>query len=286
MGPSITWTEGGEWRAIEADEIPMAQVFAILAVGAARTARGRVERAASAWIAWHDICVYGGAADTIALDEIPWEGDPEAKRAFLVRAVDSLAGDWWAGLFEVPPKKVVLAGLIRRLRAALNVYDADTGAAPPVGENPPQYSRCLLHAVPLHRYGCIVCNHDELYGALSGPQSRLAALLLSSSDPAERSEAARLLAAEAKVERSRITLSALAHVHALAVEREAPGLLRTYLLSTAGVCARRARYALTLRHVAPLAGRVSVLDGWDAAQAHSILEMVEREEPAAPLGEA
>ncbi len=104
--------------------------------------------------------------------------------------------------------------------------------------------------------------------------------------PAERSEAARLLAAEAKVEPSRITLCALAHVLSLAVEREQPGLLRTYLLSTLGVCARQAGDALDLRHVAPLAGLVSVLDGWDAAQAHSVLDAIEHEEPAASLGDA
>jgi hypothetical protein len=285
MAASITWTEGGAPQAIESGEVTISQIFTILAVAAARRARTRAERSVSAWIAWHDISVYGRDVDSIALDEIPWEGDPEDKRAFLVRTVDSLEGAGWAALFEVRPKVGRLQELLGRLRAALVVYDA-TPAAAEEGEPARRYGRCLLHVVPLHRYGCIVCNQDELYGALSRTQSRLAGRLLSATDPAERSEAARLLAHEAGLEPSRITLCALAHVHSLAVEREPPGLLRTYLLSTVGVCARKAGDALQLRHVAPLAGQLSVLDGWDAAQAHSILEAVEREEPAAPLGDA
>jgi hypothetical protein len=286
MAASITWTEGGIPRAIESGEVPISQVFTILAVAAARCARTRAERAVSAWISWHDICVYGRDVETIALNEIPWEGDPEEKRAFLMRTVESLEGGWWVALFPVPPRPGRLVELLRRLRAALDVYEAAPRPGEETAEPARAYGRCLLHVVPLHRYGCIVCNHDELYGALSGPQCKPAALLLSSTDPAERSEAARLLAEAAGIETSRITLCALAYVHSLAVEREPPGLLRTYLLSTIVVCARKAGDALQLRHVAPLAGQLSVLDGWDAAQAHSILDAVEREEPAAPLGDA
>jgi hypothetical protein len=286
MAASITWTEGGVPQAIESGEIPISQVFTILAVAAARRARARAERAVSAWIAWHDICVYGRDVESIALDEIPWEGDPEEKRDFLVRIVDSLEGGWWVSLFPVRPKVSRLLELLSRLRAALDVYDAAPHPAEEAAEPARAYGRCLLHVVPLHRYGCIVCNHDELYGALSRHQCQPAARLLASNDPAERSEAARLLAAAAGLETSRITLCALAYVHSLAVEREPPGLLRTYLLSTIVVCARKAGDALQLRHVAPLAGQLSVLDGWDAAQAHSILDAVEREEQAAPLGDA
>ncbi len=265
----------------------IAQVFTVLAVGAARRARVRSERAASSWIAWHDICVYGHEVDTIALEEIPWDGEPEDKRAFLLRALDSLDGGWWAGLFEVRPKVPRVQDLLDRVRTAVLAFDAATPSAESVeAEIARRYGRCLLHVVPLHRYGCIVCNHDELYGALSWQQCKLAGRLLSATDPAERAEAARLLAAEAAGEPSRVTLCALAHVHSLAVEREPAGLLRTYLLSTIGVCARQVGDALQLRHVAPLAALLSVLDGWDAAQAHSILDSVEREEPAASLGDA
>jgi hypothetical protein len=287
MGASITWSEQGTPRAIGAGEVLISQVITVLAVGAARRARVRAERAATSWIAWHDISVYGCAVDTLALEEIPWEGEPEDKRAFLLRALDSLDGGWWAGLFDVRPKVPKVRELLDRLRTAVLAFDAATPASESVeAEIARRYGRCLLHVVPLHRYGCIVCNHDELYGALSGPQCLLAGRLLSAADPVERSEAARQLAAEATREPSRITLCALAHVHSLAVEREPAGLLRTYLLSTIVVCARRVGDALQLRHVAPLAGLVSVLDGWDAAQAHSILDTVEREEPAAPLGDA
>jgi hypothetical protein len=287
MAASITWSERGAPRAIEAGEVLISQVVTVLAVGAARRARVRAERAATSWIAWHDISVYGREVDTIALEEIPWEGEPEEKRAFLLRAVDSLDGGWWIGLFEVRPNVPRVQELLDRLRTAVLGFDAATPSSESVeAEIARRFGRCLLHVVPLHRYGCIVCNHDELYGALSRPQCQLAAQLLSATDPAERSEAARRLAAEAGIEPSRITLCALAHIHSLAVEREPAGLLRTYLLSTIGVCARQAGDALQLRHVAPLAGLLSVLDGWDAAQAHSILDSLEREEPAAPLGDA
>ena len=121
--------------------------------------------------------------------------------------------------------------------------------------------------------------------AFSGEQCDLAGRLLSGG-PEERSEAARRLAGEARREPSRTTLCALAHVLALAVEREPPGLLRTYLLSSIVVCARRAGETMELRHVAAIAGIVPVLDGWDAAQAASVLNALEREEPAAPLGDA
>jgi hypothetical protein len=287
MAPSITWTEGGAPQAIEASDILIAQLVTVLAVAATRRARSAPQRAVAAWLAWHDLCVYGREVERIALEEIPWEGDPEERRAFLLDVVDSLEGRAWVGLFPVRPKVEKLEGMIRRLRAALDVADATP--PPQTGDSPAPtrlYGRCLLHVVPLHRYGCIVCNHDELFGALSTPQCMLAGKLLSATDEAERSEAARLLAVEALQEPSRITQCALAHVHALAVEREQPGLLRTYLLSTLGVCARQAGDALDLRHVAPLAGIISMLDGWDAAQAHSILEAVEEEEPAAPLGDA
>jgi hypothetical protein len=288
MAASITWSEGGVPQAIEAGEVLIAQLFTILAVAATRRARGAPQRAVAAWLAWHDLCVYGRDVERIALEEIPWDGEPEEKRAFLVDVVDSLEGRAWVGLFPVRPKVEQLEELIRRLRGALDVYDpaptVETEEATAAPTRP--YGRCLLHVVPLHRYGCIVCNHDELYGALSGMQCMLAGKLLSATDPAERSEAARLLAVEAINEPSRITQCALAHVQALAVEREEPGLLRTYLLSTIGVCARQAGDSLDLRHVAPLAGIISVLDGWDAAQAHTILEAVEQEEPAAPLGDA
>lgn len=287
MAASIAWSQGGTPQAIEAGEVLMAQVFTVLAVGAARRARARPERAATSWIAWHDICVYGREVDTIVLEEIPWEGEPEGKRAFLLRAVDGLQGGWWAGLFEVRPRVSRVQELLDRLRGAILAFDAATPSSEDLeAEIARRYGRCLLHVVPLHRYGCIVCNHDELYGALSGPQCRLAARLLSATEATERAEAARRLAAEATAEASRITLCALAHVHCLAVEREPAGLLRTYLLSTIGVCARQAGDALLLRHVAPLAGLLSVLDGWDAAQAHSILDSVEREEPAARFGDA
>ncbi|HVS41901.1 MAG TPA: hypothetical protein VMU20_06480 [Candidatus Dormibacteraeota bacterium] len=289
MAPSITWAERGAPQVIEADEVLIAQLFTILAVAATRRARSAPQRGVAAWLAWHDLCVYGRDVERIALDEIPWNGDPEEKRAFLVDVVDSLEGRAWVGLFPVRPIVEKVEELIRRLRAALDVYDA---AAPTAGNEEAvaaptrPYGRCLLHVVPLHRYGCIVCNHDELYGALSGMQCMLVGKLLSATDPAERSEAARLLAVESINEPSRIAQCALAHVQSLAAEREEPGLLRTYLLSTIGVCARQAGDALDLRHVAPLAGMISVLDGWDAAQAHSILEAVEREESAAPLGDA
>jgi len=288
MAASITWSEGGAPQAIEAGEVLIAQLFAVLAVAATRRARTKPQRAVAAWLAWHDVCVYGRDVERIALDEIPWDGDPEEKRAFLIGVVDSLDGRAWVGLFPVRPKVEKLEELIRRLRSALDVYDPAPAVENQDEAAPPAhlYGRCLLHVVPLHRYGCIVCNHDELYGALSTPQCVLAGKLLSATDPTERSEAARLLAAEATQEPSRITLCALAHVHSLAVEREPPGLLRTYMLSTIGVCARQAGDALDLRHVAPLAGVLSVLDGWDAAQAHSILDAVEREEPAATLGDA
>lgn len=284
MSASITWSEGGQPQAIEAGEVLISQLFTVLAVAAARRARTRPERAVAAWIAWHDISVYGRDVDSIALDEIPWEGDPERRRAFLLRALDSLDGGWWIGLFEVAPRTERLEALLDRLRAAVEVSDAAPPPAPEP-ETPRAYGRCLLHVVPLHRYGCIVCNHDELYGALSRQQCQLAGRLLSAIEPLERSEAARRLAAEVEAESSRITLCALAHVHALAVERESPGLLRTYLLSSIGVCSRRAGSALQLRHVAPLAGLLSVLDGWDAAQAHSILDALEREEQAAAFGD-
>jgi hypothetical protein len=286
MAPSIIWTEDGAPQAIEASDVLIAQLVTVLAVAATRRARSASQRAVAAWLAWHDLCVYGREVESIALSEIPWDGDLEERRAFLIDVVDSLAGRAWVGLFPVRPKVEQLEELIRRLRAGLDVADA---TPPPAEESPAStrpYGRCLLHVVPLHRYGCIVCNHDELYGALSTSQCMLAGKLLSASDEAERSEAARLLAVEALEEPSRLTQCALAHVHALAVEREQPGLLRTYLLSTLGVCARQAGDALDLRHVAPLAGIISLLDGWDAAQAHSILETVEREEPAAPLGDA
>jgi len=288
MAASITWSEGGAPQAIEAGEVLIAQLFAVLAVAATRRARTKPQRAVAAWLAWHDVCVYGRDVERIALDEIPWDGDPEEKRAFLIGVVDSLEGRAWVGLFPVRPKVEKLEELIRRLRSALDVHDPAPSVENQDEVAPPArlYGRCLLHVVPLHRYGCIVCNHDELYGALSTPQCVLAGKLLSATDPTERSEAARLLAAEATQEPSRITLCALAHVHSLAVEREPPGLLRTYMLSTVGVCARQAGDALDLRHVAPLAGVLSVLDGWDAAQAHSILDAVEREEPAATLGDA
>ena len=288
MAASITWSEGGAPQAIEAGEVLIAQLFAVLAVAATRRARTKPQRAVAAWLAWHDVCVYGRDVERIALDEIPWDGDPEEKRAFLIGVVDSLEGRAWVGLFPVRPKVEKLEELIRRLRSALDVHDPAPAVENQDEAAPPAhlYGRCLLHVVPLHRYGCIVCNHDELYGALSTPQCMLAGKLLSATDPTERSEAARLLAAEATQEPSRITLCALAHVHSLAVEREPPGLLRTYMLSTVGVCARQAGDALDLRHVAPLAGVLSVLDGWDAAQAHSILDAVEREEPAATLGDA
>ncbi|HEY2705293.1 MAG TPA: hypothetical protein VGL20_16550 [Candidatus Dormibacteraeota bacterium] len=287
MAASITWSEGGTPRAIEAGEVLIAQVFTVLAVGAARRARVRAERAATSWIAWHDICVYGREVGSIALEEIPWEGEPEDKRAFLLRALDSLDGGWWAGLFTVRPKVARVRDLLDRLRTAILAFDAATASSEAVEtELARRYGRCLLHVVPLHRYGCIVCNHDELYGALSWAQCQLAGRLLSATDPAERAEAARILAFEASREPSRVTLCALAHVHSLAVEREPAGLLRTYLLSTIGVCARQVGDALQLRHVAPLAGLLSVLDGWDAAQAHSILDSVEREETAASLGDA
>lgn len=288
MAASITWSEDGVAHAIESSDILIAQLYTVLAVAATRRARGVPQRAVAAWLAWHDVCVYGREVERIALEEIPWDGDPEEKRTFLVDVVDSLAGRAWVSLFPVRPKVAKLEDLIRRLRVALDVADltppAATGEELSAQARP--YGRCLLHVVPLHRYGCTVCNHDELYGALSTPQCMLAGKLLSATDPAERSEAARLLAAEAVQEPSRITLCALAHVHALAVEREQPGLLRTYLLSTIGVCARQAGDALDLRHVAPLAGVLSTLDGWDAAQAHAVLEVVEREESAAPLGDA
>ena len=288
MAASITWSEGGTPQAIEAGEVLIAQLFAVLAVAATRRARTKPQRAVAAWLAWHDVCVYGRDVERIALDEIPWDGDPEEKRAFLIGVVDSLEGRAWVGLFPVRPKVEKLEELIRRLRSALDVHDPAPSVENQDEVAPPArlYGRCLLHVVPLHRYGCIVCNHDELYGALSTPQCVLAGKLLSATDPTERSEAARLLAAEATQEPSRITLCALAHVHSLAVEREPPGLLRTYMLSTIGVCARQAGDALDLRHVAPLAGVLSVLDGWDAAQAHSILDAVEREEAAATLGDA
>jgi hypothetical protein len=288
MAGSITWSERGAARSIEDDEVRISQLFTLLALGAARSARSAPERSAAAWIAWHDVCVHGREVDTIALEDIPWQGAPEGKRAFLIRAVDSLGGAWWAPLFPVAPRVGELEGLLGRLRTALDGFDPrpPEGAAEPPAEDAPRLGRCLLHAVPLHRYGCIVCNHDELYGALSRDQCRLVGTLLSATRPEERSEAARLLAAQARREPSRITLCALAHVHALAVEREAPGLLRTYLLATIGVCARRAGEILDLRHVAPLAGLLSVLDGWDAAQAASVLGALEREEPAAPLVDA
>ncbi len=284
---AITWSEGGTPQAVEAGEVLISQVITVLAVAAARRARGRSERAVASWIAWHDICVYGPEVDTLALEEIPWEGDPEDRRGFLLRALDGLEGGWWVGLFPVRPRVGKVQELLGRLRVAVQRFDADRPASETVeAEVARRYGRCLLHVVPLHRYGCIVCNHDELYGALSRPQCQLAGRLLSATDPAERSEAARRLAAEATLEASRVTLCALAHVHCLAVEREPAGLLRTYLLSTAGVCARQAGDALQLRHVAPLAGLLSVLDGWDAAQAHTILDSVAREETAARLGDA
>ena len=287
MAPAITWSQRGVPKTLEAGEVPMSQLYAILTVAASRRARSATERAVARWFAWHDVCVYGREVERLSLDEIPWDGDPEERRAFLVAVVESLTGRWWAALFPVRPRVDRMEGLIRRLRTALNVCDA---VPPPQSESESPaagpYGRCLLHVVPLHRYGCIVCNHDELYGALTTPQCLLAGRLLGATDPTERAEAARLLAAEASREQPRITLCALAHVHALAVERELPGLLRTYLISTIGVCARRAGDAIDLRHVAPLAGVLSVLDGWDAAQVQAILDAVEREEPAAPLGDA
>jgi hypothetical protein len=285
---SITWTERGVPAGIEADDAPMSQLFTLLALGAARRARSAPERAAAAWFAWHDIAVYGPSVAAIALEEIPWDGEPEAKRAFLIRAVDSLAGGWWADLFPVTPRVDQVRALLARLRTALDGFDllpAEPGVEL-VQADVPRFGRCLIHAVPLHRYGCIVCNQDELYGALSGEQCRLAGCLLSGESPEERSDAARHLAGETRREPSRIVLCALAHVLALAVERELPGLLRTYLLSSIVVCARRAGELLELRHVAPIAGIVSVLDGWDAAQATSVLNALEHEEPAAPLGDA
>ncbi|HEX3607219.1 MAG TPA: hypothetical protein VH134_14960 [Candidatus Dormibacteraeota bacterium] len=286
MTASITWQEKAGPRSIEAGETLIGQLFTLLAVASTKKARARPERAAAAWFAWHDVAVYGREVDHITLEEIPWEGEPDDKRAFLLRTVDTLLeGRWWSALFEVAPDVPRLQELLRRLRAAIHAFDP-TVPSTESAEEPRRYGRCLLHAVPLHRYGCIVCNHDELYGALSGTQCQLAGRLLSSEDAAERSEAARLLAAEAVHEPSRLTLCALAHVLSLAVEREQPGLLRTYLLSTLGVCARQAGDALDLRHVAPLAGLLSVLDGWDAAQAHSVLDAIEREEPAASLGDA
>jgi hypothetical protein len=285
MAGSITWTENGTPQSIVGGEGLMSQVFMLLAVAAARSARSPAERAVAAWFAWHDISVYGREVETIALEEIPWTGTPEEKRGFLVRVVESLAGARWIDLFELSPKVADVEGVLGRLRAALDVFDA-AGERPEEETGPARrYGRCLLHGVPMHRYGCIVCNQDELFGALSREQARLGGELLTATEPAERSEAARRLAAEAKQEPSRITLCALAHIHALAVEREPPGLLRTYLIATIGVCARTAGEALQLRHVAPLAGLLSVLDGWDAAQAHSILDALEREEPAASLGD-
>jgi hypothetical protein len=285
---SITWWEGGVREGIEADEGQISQLFTVLALGAARTARSSPERAAAAWLAWHDIAVYGPAVATLALEDVPWEGEPEGRRAFLVRAVDSLGGRWWADLFPVTPPVSEIRAMLARLRAALDRSDlasAEPGSEP--GEaDVPRFGRCLLHAVPLHRFGCIVCNQDELYGALSGEQCDLAGRLLSGGGQEERSEAARRLAGEARREPSRTTLCALAHILALAVEREPPGLLRTYLLSSIVVCARRAGEIMELRHVAPIAGIVPVLDGWDAAQAASVLNALEREEPAAPMGDA
>ena len=238
MAASITWSEGGAPQAIEAGEVLIAQLFAVLAVAATRRARTKPQRAVAAWLAWHDVCVYGRDVERIALDEIPWDGDPEEKRAFLIGVVDSLEGRAWVGLFPVRPKVEKLEELIRRLRSALDVHDPAPSVENQDEVAPPArlYGRCLLHVVPLHRYGCIVCNHDELYGALSTPQCVLAGKLLSATDPTERSEAARLLAAEATQEPSRITLCALAHVHSLAVEREPPGLLRTSRRSPA--CSR------------------------------------------------
>jgi hypothetical protein len=286
---TITWSERGVPGGIEADEATISQLFTLLALGAARSARSVPERAVAAWFAWHDLATYGPAVSTMALEEIPWTGEPDAERAFLVRAVECLAGGWWADLFPVTPSVGELDVMLARLRIGLD--GVDLPADPPAeveaaDSSAPGFGRCLLHAVPLHRYGCIVCNQDELYGALSGEQCRLAGRLLSAADPEERSEAARLLAAEVRREPSRITLCALAHVHALAVEREPPGLLRTYLLASIVVCTRRAGEVLELRHVAPIAGVVSVLDGWDAAQAASVLNALECQEPAAPLSDA
>jgi hypothetical protein len=285
---SITWSESGVREGIEAEEGPISQLFTVLALGAARSARSGPERAAAGWLAWHDVAVYGPAVATIAVEDIPWEGAPEDRRAFLVRAVESLDGRWWADLFPVTPRVEEIRGMLARLRSALDRCDprpAEPGAEPAEADAP-RFGRCLLHAVPLHRYGCIVCNQDELYGALSGEQCDLAGRLLSGAGAEERSEAARRLAGEARREPSRTTLCALPHVLALAVEREPPGLLRTYLLSSIVVCARRAGDLMELRHVAPIAGIVPVLDGWDAAQAVSVLNALEREEPAARLGDA
>ncbi|MDB5068787.1 MAG: hypothetical protein JWM18_5221, partial [Chloroflexi bacterium] len=55
MGASITWSERGTPQAIGAGEVLISQVITVLAVGAARRARVRAERAATSWIAWHDI---------------------------------------------------------------------------------------------------------------------------------------------------------------------------------------------------------------------------------------
>ena len=172
MAASITWSEGGAPQAIEAGEVLIAQLFAVLAVAATRRARTKPQRAVAAWLAWHDVCVYGRDVERIALDEIPWDGDPEEKRAFLIGVVDSLDGRAWVGLFPVRPKVEKLEELIRRLRSALDVHDPAPAVENQDEAAPPArlYGRCLLHVVPLHRYGCIVCNHDELYGALSTPQ--------------------------------------------------------------------------------------------------------------------
>jgi hypothetical protein len=162
MSNSISYDARPDLASIQMNNGLTAVFISVLALSASHLATNDRQRRLSVWLASHDQGVFGGGIVGFDLGELPWATTSfEHDRAFILRTIAGAKAGW--SVLDYQPREDWLWACLDQftiLVAAFQLADvaSDQAKVWPYGDPPMFFSRCPIHQVYLHQYGCVVCN--------------------------------------------------------------------------------------------------------------------------------